>query len=171
MFTKWKSFERNVYERKVPEVLIFRQASKRKFWENEKNILVFACSYHPLHKRAFLQSIRWLQPLLTKRLPRGCSGDNWNAYNLGLCRNWSSRQVLGSAHGTDTGAQQNEFQIIEKEIWKAKKRIDFSIILHYMKEKVFSNTFTLHETLRVFNGFTAWHENRFVRFPSCTYWA
>ena len=79
VYEKAKVLKRNVYERKVPEVSIFRQASKGKFWENEKNVLVFACSYHPLHKRAFLQSIRWLQPLLTKRLPRGRSGDNWNA--------------------------------------------------------------------------------------------
>ena len=31
-----------------------RQASKGKFWENEKNILVFTCSYHPLHKEGIL---------------------------------------------------------------------------------------------------------------------
>ena len=102
---------RNVYEmqkfwketftkEKFQKPYFFIQASKGKFWENEKNVLVFACSYHPLHKRAFLQSIRWLQPLLIKRLSRERSGDNCNADIWGSVgidppdKSWIARTVL-----------------------------------------------------------------------------
>ena len=130
---KSKSFEEKRLRKKSSRSLDFQTGFKGKVLRKWEKCLVFACSYHPLHKRAFLQSIRWLQPLLTKRLPRGRSGDNWNADIWGSVgidppdKSWVARTVRAQ------GPNKMNFKSLEMRFEKQENELISVLFIRIFK--------------------------------------